>query len=106
MLTLVALIDETPGQFHLKYILRKDLPMAIKTSTLLPCATFFARGQAALGVVALLMQLSLVLWPVAARWAGKTTDAGSVDRMLAELSETHKIPVGHIQPKKRFTQTA
>jgi len=77
-----------------------------KSNALLPCSAFFARGQVSMGIITLLMQLSIVLWPVASRWASKTTKSSGLERMLAELSETHKLPIGHFQPKKRFTQVA
>jgi hypothetical protein len=80
--------------------------MASKSSALFPSGVFFARGQVSMGIVTLLMQLSIVLWPTASRWASKSSQSHGVDRMLAELSEAHKIPLGHFQPKKRFTQVA
>jgi len=80
--------------------------MAIKSSALFPCSVFFARGQVGMGIVTLLMQITIVLWPVAASMAGKTTGGTNVDSMLAELSEANKVPLGHIKPKKTFSQSA
>jgi hypothetical protein len=80
--------------------------MAIKSSALFPCGVFFARGQVGMGIVTLLMQITIVLWPVAASMAGKTSSAENVDSVLAQLSETHKVPMGHIKPKKTFSQSA
>ena len=53
----------------------------------LPCAVFFANGRAAGGVVALLMQASIVFWPVASRWAFQLKERRSVEALLDDLSD-------------------
>jgi len=53
----------------------------------LPCAVFFANGRTVSGVVALLMQATLVLWPVASRWAFQDEERKGIEALLDELSE-------------------
>jgi len=60
-----------------------------------------------LGVLALVMQLSLIFWPLASKWARGTVDQSNIERMLAELSEANRAPVDpYAQPLKRFRQAA
>jgi hypothetical protein len=78
-----------------------------KLSQLLPCTSFFSEGRLFLGLVALLMQMSLVFWPVAARWANRTAERSGMERMLAELSEAYRLPDDpYARPAKRFRQPA
>ncbi len=55
----------------------------------LPCAVFFANGRVASGVIALLMQATLVLWPVASRWAFQLQERQGIEALLDELSDVH-----------------
>lgn len=81
--------------------------MAFKMVVLMPCASFFESGRVADGVLALLMQLSLVFWPKAIAWARSTADSSAIDRMLQEFSNTHRVPVDqYAAPAKRFRQAA
>lgn len=76
---------------------------SFKLSQVLPCASFFAEGRVFAGTIALLMQSSLILWPAAARWAQVTDDQSGVEKMLAELSETHRAQVSpYPAPTKKF----
>ncbi len=79
-----------------------------KLSTLLPCAAFFAEGRVLAGVAAFFMQLTLVLWPAAARWARVKGEQTGMEKKLAELSETHRVHVDPYarQPEKKFRQLA
>jgi hypothetical protein len=83
-------------------------PTRSKVNVLLPCATFFAAGKGLAGAIALLMQASVVLWPVAYRMARQLNEADAVDRKLSELSSTYKLPNHAIfaAPSKRFRQAA
>ncbi|OYV26421.1 MAG: hypothetical protein B7X08_01990 [Acidocella sp. 20-63-7] len=66
---------------------------------------FFAEGEALKGVWALLLQLTIVFWPLAAHWASQSRQHSGVDRMLAEFSLAHqRDPYAHT-PKK-FRQAA
>ena len=54
------------------------------------------------------MQVSLVFWPMAARWARANDEQTGMERKLAELSETHRVhndPYAK-QPEKKFRQLA
>ncbi len=79
-----------------------------KLSVLLPCSAFFTEGRIFAGTMALLMQLTLILWPVAARWARSTGQQTGMEKKLAELSETHRVHVDPYakQPEKKFRQLA
>jgi hypothetical protein len=73
----------------------------------LPCTVFFAERRFAAGIVVLLMQMSLLLWPWAVRRARQLRERANVERVLAQLSETHRAPVDpHALPMKRFRQVA
>jgi hypothetical protein len=79
--------------------------MGLKSSDLLPCASFFAVGRIGRGIVTLVMQLSLIFWPVAASWARELNSRTEVNRMLAQFSEAHRVdPYG--QPAKKFRRAA
>ncbi len=81
--------------------------MALNTVDMFPCASFFASGRPASGFVALLMQLSLILWPKAAAWARAEKDTSLVDQMLEEFSRIHRVPESqYAVPAKRFRQAA
>lgn len=76
-----------------------------KLSQVFPCAAFFNEGRVFLGFVALLMQASLIFWPIAARWARQMNERSGVEKLLAELSETHRVPVDqYAQAPKKFRQ--
>jgi len=82
--------------------------MRSKVNFLLPCATFFAAGRGFAGAGLLLMQASIILWPVAYRMARQLNEANAVDMKLNELSSTYKLP-NHVRfatPSKRFRQVA
>ena len=53
----------------------------------LPCAVLFANGRTFGGVVALLMQATIVFWPVASRWAFQLEERKGIEALLDELSE-------------------
>jgi len=55
-----------------------------------PCMAFFLSGRPARGVLALMMQVSLLLWPAAAHWAKMVQEQDNIQRFLQELSETYR----------------
>ncbi len=57
---------------------------------IIPCMSFFLSGRPGLGVLTLLMQVSLFLWPTAARWAKEVQEQDNIKRLLLELSETYR----------------
>ncbi len=80
---------------------------ALNRRQVFPCAVFFAEGQPLKGLVALLMQISLILWPLASHWAGRTAEHSGVERLLAELSRTHRPPADpYAPPAKKFRHVA
>ena len=54
-----------------------------------PFLTFLALGRVAFALLAILMQSSLFLWPMAARWAREAREQESIHKLLKELSETY-----------------
>ena len=80
---------------------------SFKLSQIFPCASFFHERRIFLGVVALLMQLSLVLWPAASRLARASDKHSGMEKMLAELSEANRTPADpYSRPTKKFRQLA
>jgi hypothetical protein len=75
--------------------------MRLKVKTILPCVTYFSAGRTGMGVVVLLMQVSLFLWPTAVRLAREYAESHAVDRMLTALSSAYQPPVQPV-PRKRF----
>ncbi len=76
--------------------------MPAKISALLPCVTFFSAGRIADGAANLLMQLSLVAWPLAVHWARQFNEQRYVNRMLNEFSAAYPLPLQSAKPGKRF----
>ncbi len=51
------------------------------------------------------MQLSIIFWPQASAWARRSKEVNSVDKILAELAELHRVPADpYAAPAKRFRQ--
>jgi hypothetical protein len=55
-----------------------------------PFMVFFMSGRPGLGLLTLLMQVSLVLWPTASRWAKEAQEQDNIRHLLQELSETYR----------------
>ncbi|WP_297368068.1 hypothetical protein [Acidocella sp.] len=81
---------------------------SFKMDKIFPCAKFFADGRTAAGIMALLMQLTLVLWPFAARWATQAHERQRIERLLDELSEANIPTIDPYAraPRKKFRQMA
>jgi hypothetical protein len=78
----------------------------LKSEILLPCASFFSNGQLWFGVVALAMQLSVVYWPAAVRWAWRAQEQSGVEQLLAEFSTAYHVPADpYAAPAKTFRPT-
>lgn len=59
--------------------------MRAKVNVFLPCATFFSAGRMADGLVNLLMQATLVCWPLAAHRAARFRARQNVSRILGSV---------------------
>lgn len=80
---------------------------SLNLAKIFPCAAFFADGRPVAGVLALLLQATLVLWPVAARWAFVSRERLGIERLLGELSETNRLAVDpYGMTPKKFRQLA
>ncbi len=79
--------------------------VATRPSALFPSGVFFSAGRSLAGVAALLMQISLILWPFAVRWARRSNEQSGKDRILAELSDQHRLDP-YARTHKKFRQTA
>lgn len=79
-----------------------SLEMRLKVYALAPCATFFAAGRTGGGLLALLLQISLVGWPLAYRMARQIGDDHAVERKLSELSAAYEVPAALRQRPRRF----
>lgn len=72
-----------------------------------PCAALFADGRPVAGCFALLLQATIVFWPVAARWAFVSHERTGIERLLGELSETNRLTVDpYGTTPKKFRQLA
>ena len=81
--------------------------MTFRFSVVLPFVSFFEKVRILLGVVALLMQMTIVLWPLAARMARDTDERFSVEKLLDELSDTHRAPAEPFtRAPRKFRQLA
>ena len=77
--------------------------MRYQVNALLPCLTFFVAGRVMSGLLVLLMQASLVLWPLAIRMAHQLNESSAIDRILNELSAAYKLPAeSHHLARKRL----
>ncbi len=79
-----------------------------KLAKILPCAVFFSEARPVAGGMALLLQVSLVFWPLAARWAAQACERAGIERLLNELSETNRAPEDPYRypAVKKFRQVA
>ncbi len=71
-----------------------------------PCATFFRTGHTGSGLLALVMQLSVVFWPSAIRMAREHGEKLGVQKMLTHFSEIYRVPSGtkYAASQKKFSQ--
>lgn len=80
---------------------------SLKSAKIFPCVALFADGRPVAGFVALLMQATLVLWPVAARWAYESHERTGIEQLLNELSESNRVPSDPYRSvSKKFRQLA
>jgi hypothetical protein len=80
---------------------------SLNLSKIFPCVALFADGRPVAGTIALLLQASLVFWPVAARWAYVSHERTGIERLLSELSETNRLEVEpYAHAPKKFRQLA
>lgn len=81
--------------------------MQLRSSDLLPCSAFFSAGRLFSGILALLMQMSLIFWPSAASWARRSQGRSQVETMLQQLARQHRVkPDPYAQPAKKFRRAA
>lgn len=79
----------------------------LKMARIFPFMVLFGQGRPVAGAVAFLLQLSLIFWPVASRWAYVSHERMGIERLLSELSESNKQagdPYG--RTPKKFRQLA
>jgi len=76
--------------------------MRARINPLLPCTRFFSAGRPLSGLVNLLMQVTLVLWPLAVHSARKFHEERVVNRLLHEFGDTYPVPLQRAKLGKRF----
>jgi hypothetical protein len=80
---------------------------ALKLAKIFPCVALFADGRPVAGCLAIVLQASLVFWPVASRWAFVSHERTGIERLLGELSETNRLDVDpYGRTPKKFRQLA
>jgi hypothetical protein len=76
---------------------------APRVNIFFPSGGFFGAGQSGRGVLLLLLQASLIFWPMAVRIARAQADHAGTQRMLDELARSHQPALGMSgAPAKRF----
>ncbi len=63
--------------------------MADEISILFPSKSFFAAGQYAQAAALVLLQLTIVLWPVSVRLARNHAEARGAQRLLDDMSRRY-----------------
>jgi len=64
-----------------------------KTISLCPCIAFFKGGKVQSGVIALLMQLSVLFWPAAVAWAREYEHQTAISSLLADYASKYPVPM-------------
>ena len=79
--------------------------MAHEDRVFRPYRTFLAAGLWGRAILVLLLQLSLIFWPLAVRMARNFSDARGVQNLLNEFSHDYYVPGDYRDaPVKRFRQ--
>ena len=79
---------------------------SLNLAKIFPCAALVADGRPVAGIIALFLQATLVLWPVASRWAHVSRERDGIERLLNELSETNRAEDPYRFASKKFRQLA
>lgn len=69
---------------------------------LLPCAVYFRAGCLRAGIAALLLQLTLICWPMAVSRAKIFCRQAAVDDALKEYSKKYALPMHARWDGRRF----
>jgi hypothetical protein len=77
-----------------------------KHVSLCPCATFFKAGKTVSGIIALLMQLSVVFWPAAVAWAQEYEHQTAIASALADYATKYPVPMSVLVDQYRFRTRA
>ncbi len=64
------------------------------TISLLPCTVFFKAGKTGAGIATLLMQLSILFWPVAIAMARTARKQSAIETILADYAAQYPVPMG------------
>lgn len=68
-----------------------------------PCVTFFNEGRVVMGIAVLLLQLSVVFWPLAVQLGRRKYEQTGIDKLLTEFSEAHQSALDpYSRPVKKF----
>lgn len=76
--------------------------MARKSSIWQPYRGFFEAGRIGTGFLVLLMQLSLVFWPLAIRLSRQLDEERNVQHMLNAIAQDYPVGPERMSSKKRF----
>jgi len=80
---------------------------SLKLAKIFPGVALFADGRPVAGCIAFLLQVSIIFWPIAARWAYVSHERSGIERLLGELSETNRLTVDpYGAAPKKFRQLA
>jgi len=72
-----------------------------RSISLCPCVTFFKAGKVLSGAIALLMQLSVLLWPAAVAWARENEEQAAINALLADYALKYPVPMSVLVDQMR-----
>jgi len=75
--------------------------MKLRKNALLPCMPFFVQGRAASGIINLLLQCSILFWPLAIYQAHRFTERQGALLLLKEFSAAYGIK-SPLPPRARY----
>jgi hypothetical protein len=71
-----------------------------------PAGRYFSDGRVAFALILLILQATIIFWPLAISMARRHMERLGVERLLAELAETHRPVTSVDVPRKSFRKAA
>jgi hypothetical protein len=80
--------------------------MNISSPLWFPAGRYFSDGRFAFALILLVLQATIVFWPLAIAMARRHMERLGVERLLAELAEAHRPVTSVDMPRKSFRKAA
>jgi hypothetical protein len=71
-----------------------------------PAGRFFSDGRLTFAMILVMLQATIIFWPLAVSMARRHIERLGVERLLAELADTHRPISGVELPTKSFRKAA